>query len=163
MSIDRNARARLLFQAEAYERRTKLKGQRGGDLMPSGIQLLRCIALRFLNLAKNAAWPSYDTLQEVTGLSRQCLANAIKRLEAAGFLLVTRRAGWNGTRIVRETNLYRLPENPPPPPDDYESLSSRRQPEASRFIPWDQWEGCELKRALERLGDALEARMHPRK
>ncbi|MFL5283625.1 MAG: helix-turn-helix domain-containing protein [Rhodopila sp.] len=154
MSIDRNARARLLFQAEVYERRTKLKGQRGGDLQPSGVQLLRCIAFRFLNLAKNAAWPSYDTLQAATGLCRQTIADAIKRLEAAGFLIVTRRTRWEGGKLIKLSNLYVLPIEAPPLPD-WESLLSRRQPEESRFLPYDQLEGP-LKHALERLGAMIE-------
>jgi len=156
MAIDRNQRARLIFCAEAHERRTKQWGKRGGDLMPSGIQVLRCIAFRFLNLVRGAAWPSYDALQEATGLCRQCIADAIKRLEAAGFLIVTRRAGWNGSRIVRETNFYTLPIEPPPLPDDV-SLLSERQPQASRFISWREWEDCPLKKALESLGARIAA------
>lgn len=145
-----------MFQAEAYERRTKLKGQRGGDLGPSGVQLLRCIAFRFLNLAKGCAWPSYDALQKATGLCRQTIADAIKRIEAVGFVFVERRTCWEGRKLIKLTNLYRLPIEPPPLPD-WESLLSRRQPEASIFIPYDQWESP-LKEALERLGAALGGR-----
>lgn len=157
MSIDRNARARLVFQAEAYERRTKAKGQRGGDLQPSGIQLLRCIAFRFLNLARGAAWPSYDALQAATGLCRQTIADAIKRLEAAGFMHVERRTRWEGRKLIKLTNLYRLAAEAPALPD-WESLLDRRQPETSRFIPWDEWQDCPLKRALDQLGDRIAAR-----
>jgi hypothetical protein len=156
MAIDRNQRAKLVFCAEAYERKTKLKGQRGGDLMPSGIQVLRCIAFRFLNLTKGAAWPSYDSLQAATGLCRQCIADAIKRLEAAGFLLVERRTRWEGRKLIKLTNLYTLPVEAPPLPD-WESLLDRRQTQDSRLIPYDQLTGP-LKDALERLGAMIEAR-----
>ena len=84
VSVDRNTRTRLVFQAEAYERRTKLKGKRGGNLMPSGVQLLRCIAFTFLNLKVGAAWPSYTAFRLATGLCRQTLADAIERLEETG-------------------------------------------------------------------------------
>jgi hypothetical protein len=157
MSIDRNQRARLIFAAEAYERRTKPKGKRAGDLCQSGLQVLRCIAFRFLSVPKGAAWPSYDALQTATGLCRQTIARAIRRLEAAGFLLVTRRAGWTGRALVRETNLYRLSSEKggglfrTPPPPVWESLLSRRQPQDSR-IPWEEWEDCPLKAALTSLG-----------
>lgn len=153
MSVDRNARSRLVFQAEAFERRTKLKGQRSGDLGPSGIQLLRCIAFRFLNLAKGCAWPSYNALQKATGLCRQTIADAIKRIEAAGFMFVERRTRWEGRRLVKLTNLYRMPIEPPPLPD-WESLLSRRNPETLKSIPWDEW-NSPLKKALEALGDRL--------
>lgn len=158
MPIDRNQRARLIFAAEAYERRTKPQGKRAGALCQSGLQVLRCIAFRFLSVPKGEAWPSYDALQAATGLCRQTIARAIRRLEAAGFLLVTRRAGWNGRALVRETNLYRLgfsgkggfvSENPGPV---WESLLSRRQPQDSRLTPWDEWEDCPLKAALASLG-----------
>ena len=121
--------------------------------MPSGIQLLRCIAFTFLNLKVGAAWPSYTALQAATGLCRQTLSDAIERLEATGFLLVRRRTRWEGRRLVKLTNLYTLSVEPPPVPD-WESLLSRHQPHNSRFIPWAEWEDCPLKRALEKLGNS---------
>jgi len=160
MSIDRNQRARLIFAAEAYERRTKPRGKRAGDLCQSGLQVLRCIAFRFLSVPRGEAWPSYDALQAATGLCRQTIASAIRRLEAAGFLLVTRRGGWNGRALVRENNLYRLglsgkgdsiSENRGP---IWESLLSGREPQDSR-IPLDEWEDSPLKLALTSLGASL--------
>jgi hypothetical protein len=125
--MDRNERARLMWRAEALERKTKRKRCRNGVLGYTGIAILRIIAFRFWNASKRAAWPSYDKLQEVSGLSRQAVADAIDRLETAGVMLVTRRAGWINGRIVRESNLYRLPEPPPPPiPADHESLRRER-------------------------------------
>jgi hypothetical protein len=153
MAIDRNARARLVFQAEAYERRTKAKGSRGGSLMPSGIQVLRAIAFVFLNLPRGAAWPSYDALQRATGLCRQTIADAIRRLEAAGFLLVTRRCQWEGRKLVKLTNWYELPVKAPPLPD-HESLLNGRQPQSQKLIPWDEWKSP-VKNALEAWADAI--------
>lgn len=154
MSIDRNGRARLVFQAEAYERRTKLKGQRGGDLGPSGIQLLRCIAFRFLDLRKGHAWPGYDALQRATGLARQTIANAISRLEETGFMFVQRRTRWEGRKLIKLTNLYSFPIKAPPLPD-WESLLSRDKPEDSRILSFEDWGDSPLQRALNALGDRI--------
>jgi hypothetical protein len=118
-------------------------------VQPSGIQLLRCIAFRFLNLAKGAAWPSYDALQAATGLARQTLADAIKRLETAGFMLVDRRTRFEGGRLIKLTNLYRLPIEPPPLPE-WESLLRRRNSEIQESIPYDTLTGT-LRRALDTL------------
>jgi hypothetical protein len=152
--MDRNDRSRLLWRAEALERRTKLPSKRNGAIGQTGLALLRVIALRFLNVARNRAWPSYDTLQRETGFCRQTVARGIQRLEAAGLMLVTRRAGSLGRgRIVRETNLYSLPIAPPPLPD-IESPLSRREPKPQDFIPWETWESP-LKDSLQSLAQRL--------
>lgn len=149
--MDRNDRVRLLWRAEAYERRTKRRGSPIGDLGLTGVALLRVLAFRFLNAKRNRAWPSYDTLQRETGFCRQTIARGIQRLEAAGFLLVTRRAGSRGRgTIVRETNLYALPSAPPAVPD-FDSPLVRREPKPEEFIPWERWQSP-LKEALEALG-----------
>jgi hypothetical protein len=128
--MDRNDRARLMYRAEAYERRTKRRGLPAGALGLTGIAVLRCIAFRFWNAGRRAAWPSYDALQRATGFCRQTIANAIKRLEASGIMLVTRRAGWIGGRLRREANVYRLPAAPALPLPDDESLRRERQPKS---------------------------------
>jgi len=117
------------------------------------MQLLRCIAFRFLNLAKGCAWPSYDALQAATGLCRQTIADAIKRLEAAGFMFVERRTRWQGRKLIKLTNLYRLAAEAPPLPD-WESLLGRHQPEDSRIISYEEMKGP-LKDALEALAARL--------
>jgi len=129
--MDRNDRARLMYRAEAYERRTKRRALPSGALGYTGITLLRTLAFRYWNAERRAAWPSYDELQRATGYCRQTIARAIRKLERAGFLLVTRRAGWIGGRIVRESNLYRLPVDAPPD----ESLRGERQPKTPDSIP----------------------------
>lgn len=152
--MDRNDRARLMWRAEAYERRTKRRGATIGALGLTGLAIMRVLAFKFLNVQRNRAWPSYDTLQRETGFCRQTIARGIQRLEAAGFILVTRRAGSDGRgRIRRETNLYALPSTPPPVPD-FDSPLARREPAPQEFIPWQEWRSP-LKDALE----ALAARM----
>ena len=153
-------RTTLIWRAEALERRTKAPGRQSGAIGQSGIAVLRAIAFHFYSKARAAAWPSYTALQAATGFCRQTVAAAIKRLEAAGLLLVTRRAGWNGSRIVRETNIYRLPAGVPggfrrfPVDTANESLGVGRQPKTQGFIPWERWESP-VKAALEALGQRI--------
>ena len=48
-SVDRNARARILYLAEALDRRTHQPGQHGGVLKRSGLAVLRALLFGFLN------------------------------------------------------------------------------------------------------------------
>jgi hypothetical protein len=88
--LDRNDRARIIFLAEALERRTKEPGKRNGALGYVGLTILRTLLLRFLG-PKGLCCPSYETLRACTGLARASIAAGIERLEAAGILKVVRR------------------------------------------------------------------------
>jgi DNA-binding MarR family transcriptional regulator len=101
-TIDRNARARLLFLAEALDRRTHQPGQHGGCLKRTGLAVLRALLFTFANLVTGRCDPGYDALSRAAGMSRSTLAKALKRLEEAGLLVRTRRQA--GT--VRLTNTY---------------------------------------------------------
>jgi hypothetical protein len=46
--LDRNDRAKILFCAEAWERRTKEPGRRNGALGYVGLSILRALLFRFL-------------------------------------------------------------------------------------------------------------------
>lgn len=89
--LDRNGRARLLFLAERYERRTKEKGRENGALGNVGLEVLRALLFRFADRHSGLCFPSYLTLQALTGRCRGAIAAAIKRLEKAGIIKVTRR------------------------------------------------------------------------
>ena len=113
--LDRNERARILYLAEALERRTKPAGGRNGVLGSIGLAVLKAMLLRFHRGADGLCTPSYTVLQAVTGLCRQSIANALKRLEAAGILRITRRLvreiSEEGVRICRQgSNLYGFSE-----------------------------------------------------
>ena len=94
--LDRNERARILFMAEQLELRTKAAGGRNGVLGYVGLTVLRTLLLRFHRGPDGMCCPSYTVLQAATGLCRQSIANALRRLEACGILRITRR-------LVRET------------------------------------------------------------
>jgi hypothetical protein len=88
--LDRNDRARILFCAEALERRTKEPGKRNGALGYVGLTILRALLLRFLG-PRGLCCPSYVTLQACTGLCRASIAAGLQRLEQSGILKSTRR------------------------------------------------------------------------
>jgi hypothetical protein len=88
--LDRNDKAKILFCAEALERRTKEPGRRNGALGYVGITILRTLLLRFLG-RNGLCCPSYETLQDATGLCRASIAAGIERLERSGVIKVVRR------------------------------------------------------------------------
>ena len=61
-SIDRNERARLLFRAEALDRRTHQPGQHGGCLKHAGLRVLRALLFHFANAVTGRCDPGYDAL-----------------------------------------------------------------------------------------------------
>lgn len=93
--LDRNAKARLLFYAEALERRTKAPGRRNGALGYVGLAVLRALLLRFHNSRSGLCCPSIMKLQTATGLCRGAVCDALARLERSGIVRIVRR-------IVRE-------------------------------------------------------------
>jgi hypothetical protein len=141
--LDRNERARLMFLAQRLERRTKERGRKNGVLGNVGIEVLRALLFHFANRATGLCFPSYLTLQAMTGRCRGAVAAALRRLENSGIIKVTRRLKriWldrlspitgRAERIqvtVQDSNLYaftgpaafasrldRLVEAPPPAP-----------------------------------------------
>ncbi len=101
-SIDRNERARLLFRAEALDRRTHQPGQHGGCLKHSGLRVLRALLFHFANAVTGRCDPGYDALARAAGVARSTVAVALGRLEAAGLIVRTRRQAG----AVRFTNAY---------------------------------------------------------
>ena len=89
--LDRNARASLIFLAERLERRTKGKGRKNGALGAIGLDVLRALLFRFADKRTGLCFPSYLTLQVLTGRCRGAIAAALKRLEHAGIIRITRR------------------------------------------------------------------------
>ena len=119
--LDRNERARILFQAEALERRTKPKGGRNGCLGYTGIATLKALVCGFLRRADGLCCPSVKAIQEATGLSRSAIFEALNRLEAAGIVrrarrLVRRLVNFGGLvrlTTVQATSLYAFSEPSP--------------------------------------------------
>ena len=129
--IDRNARARLMFHAEALDRRTHRPGQHGGMLKRSGLQVLRTLLFSFANVITGRCDPSYNTLARVAGVARSTVALALKRLEAAGLLERVRRQ--IGLRRFTNAYVFRKSENRPQTTNNPKTPESKRC--ANPFVP----------------------------
>jgi hypothetical protein len=149
--LDRNDKARIIYTAEKLELRTKPKGKKSGALGQSGLQVLRCLLFQCHNAATGRCDPGYTAIQGRTGLCRQAIADAIKRLEATGIICALRRLARDGWRVVQATNAYTFPASTPVHPP---SLDHREEPPVQKFIPYAELRG-DLRNAL----DALAARV----
>ena len=81
--LDRNGRARVMFCAEALERRTKQKHKRDGLLGQSALAVLRSLLMHFQNKQSGRLDPGYDDIQRITCFCRQTIRNALRNLEVA--------------------------------------------------------------------------------
>lgn len=152
--LDRNDKARIIYTAEKLELRTKAKGKKSGALGQSGLQVLRCLLFQFHNASTGQCDPGYTAIQGRTGLCRQVIADAIKRLEATGIVCALRRVVRDGWRVVQATNAYLfLASTPVHPP----SLDNREQPPVQTFIPFERLTGS-LREALNALGERISAK-----
>ena len=159
--ISTKARALVMDRAEALERSTKAKGQRDGVLGQSALMVLRALLCHFLDTKSGRCDPSYKQIQKQTGFCVQTIAVALKRLERAGILDITRRIArkgaqfWNELtrrfvwreRVEQQTNAYRVNFPMPdrsrlgdlgaplfkPKPDTPSDSTSQRE-STSRFI-----------------------------
>lgn len=120
--ISTKARAQIMERAEVLERSTKAPGQRDGVLGQSALMVLRTLLCHFLDTKSGRCDPSYKQIQKQTGFCVQTIAVALKRLERAGILDITRRIArkgaqfWNELtrrfvwreRVEQQTNAYRV-------------------------------------------------------
>src|SRR4051812_3255128 len=89
--LDRNLVAKILFLAEALDRRTRAKGQHGGLLKPKGLDVLRALLRRFYSYATSECSPSYDAIAEAAGCCRATVATKLRVLEMLGIIETIRR------------------------------------------------------------------------
>src|SRR4051794_13692173 len=89
--LDRNMRTRILYLAIALDRRTRQKGQHGGILKRTGIEVLRQLLFTFLNMQTGACFPSHQQIAQAAGCCVETVRKAIRALEAAGIIETVRR------------------------------------------------------------------------
>jgi hypothetical protein len=89
--LDRNMRVRLLYLATALDRRTRQRGQHGGILKRTGIEVLRQLLFTFLNMQTGACFPSHEQIAQAAGCCIETVRKAIRALEAAGIVQTVRR------------------------------------------------------------------------
>ena len=83
---DRNAKARIMASAKAYNARHRKKGQHWGPLTRSFLQVLEVLLWGFHNSHSGRCYPSYERIAEKARCCRDTVCQAIKALETAGIL-----------------------------------------------------------------------------
>lgn len=89
--LDRNVVARILYLAEALDRRTRGKGQHGGLLKAKGLDVLRALLRRFYGYRDGTCFPSYEAIAEAAGCCRATAAAKLRILEELGIIETIRR------------------------------------------------------------------------
>jgi len=108
--IDRNGRVRVMTGAEALELRTKGKGCKSGVLKQSGLRVLHCLLFTFCAVPTGRCCPSYEAIRKATGYCVATIAGALQRLEASGYLRITRRIVRTSLGARQTTNAYAFRE-----------------------------------------------------
>ena len=90
-NLDRNLVARIIFFAEALDRRTRGPRQHGGILKAKGLDVLRALLKRFYSYLTGECFPSYDQIAEAAGCSRSTVAAKLRILEQLGITQTIRR------------------------------------------------------------------------
>lgn len=107
-----DAAKKLRRQVRAEARRVTDKERLLLAVTPSVARVFQEICALWRICKRGRVYPSYDHLQEATGLGRSTIATAIRALEAAGFLIKQRRyqridAEGPGPRYEQTSNVYR--------------------------------------------------------
>jgi hypothetical protein len=89
--LDRNLVHRILFLAEALDRRTRGKGQHGGLLKAKGLDVLRALLRGFYSYRDGTCFPSYEAIAEMAGCCRATVAAKLRILEQLGLVETIRR------------------------------------------------------------------------
>ena len=89
--LDRNLVARILYLAEALDRRTRGKGQHGGLLKAKGLDVLRALLRRFYGYRTGECFPSYEAIAEAAGCCPATVGAKLRILERLGIISTIRR------------------------------------------------------------------------
>ena len=179
LPLDRNAKARIMVYARAWSAKYRQPGQHRGPLTRAFMEVLEALLWGFHNSRGGGCFPSYERIAERAKCNRDTVYEAIKALEFANVLTWVNRLtriqvrerdlfGKLATRwrVIRTSNAYVF-RDPLPCRDN--DLASKSENPAGTLIP-DLPTSCKpsiaseidpqsaLGRALERLGQTLEAR-----
>ena len=101
--LDRNAKARILAYAKAWNARHRQPGQHKGPITRAFLEVLEALLWGFHNARSGCCFPSYEAIAAKAECARSTVAEALKALEWAGVLTWQNRI----TRIlVRERDLF---------------------------------------------------------
>ena len=121
VSLDRNAKARIVHLARALMRRTE-QGKHYGQITAKAFAVLQALLWGFHNAKSGLCFPSYEKIAEAAGCARSTVYEAIKALEDAGLLTWVNRlcrvrewapgglpgVGATRSRVLRTSNGYRF-------------------------------------------------------
>ncbi len=140
LSLDRNAKARIMTRARVLMRRTRA-GKAYGRITAKDYAVLGALLYAFHNSARGWCYPGYKAIADAARCALSTVANALKRLETAGLLSWVNRmkrirewkTGPMGfpvpeVRVVRTSNAYHFhdPQNGIPQPLDNTSESENQ-------------------------------------
>ena len=72
--LDRNAKARIVAYARAWDRRHRQPAQRGGALGRAALDVLGALLWVFHNAGSGCCFPSYETIAAKSGCARSTVA-----------------------------------------------------------------------------------------
>jgi hypothetical protein len=117
--LDRNAKARIMVYARAWNARHRQSGQHRGPLTRAFLEVLEAMLWGFHNSKSGLCFPSYEAIAEKAQCCRDTVYEAIRALEAAHVLTWVNRimreqvrerdlfGKWaSHWRIVRTSNAY---------------------------------------------------------
>lgn len=117
--LDRNAKARIMVAARAYNARFRQPGQHWGPLTRACLQVLEALLWGFHNSKDGRCFPSYERIAERARCNRDTVYEAIKALERADILTWVNRIAhmrvWEPNlfgklaprlRVIRTSNAY---------------------------------------------------------
>jgi hypothetical protein len=117
--LDRNAKARIVFYARAWNAKHRQPGQHRGPLTRAFLEVLEAMLWGFHNSKSGLCFPSYEAIAEKAQCCRDTVYEAIRALEAADVLTWVNRIVREQTRerdlfgkwayrwrIVRTSNAY---------------------------------------------------------
>ena len=119
--LDRNAKARVMAYARAWNARNRLPDQHKGPITRAFLDVLSALLWGFHNSRSGLCFPSYEAIAAKAECARSTVAEALKALEWAGVLTWQNRItrirercrdlfgleGWRW-RVIRTSNSYQF-------------------------------------------------------
>jgi hypothetical protein len=179
--LDRNAKARVMAFAKAWNARHRQPGQHRGPLTRATVEVLEALLWGFHNAHTGACFPSYEAIAAKAECCRDTVYEAIRALELAGVLTWVNRIvrervrerdlfGYWGTRwrVLRTSNAYTF-RDPGAAMAENRPVSSKSEIPSGTVIQGFSMSGGSprtdpttpggpLAKALEALRAAMEAR-----
>jgi hypothetical protein len=174
--LDRNAKARIVAYARAWNARNRQPGQHKGPITRAFLEVLEALLWGFHNSRSGCCFPSYEAIAAKAECARSTVAEALKALEWAGVLtwqnritraLVRQRdlfGRWsNRWTVIRTSNAYAFRDPQPqlagvPAAKSENPTETRNQELNPSVLAPVRAQDSPLERALARFGAAVAAK-----